>query len=330
MTKNETLDISIVVPVYNSCLCLSELANKLREVLDRIGKRYEVIMVDDASPDDSWSIICGVVERYPGFSGVQMMNNFGQIKATIAGLQMASGEVVVTMDDDLQHDPAMLPMLLDELEKDGGSDFLYAYFPEKKHVAYRNFASRILSRINSQAMGGKQSVKLSSFRLMRKGIAQVVADNKSPSPSIAATVFASTGRIRYVAVPHHERFAGKSNYTLAKQFRLAFDNICNVSMLPLRLISGVGIFVAAASGILLCYILLRYFLGGITAAGWTSTVTLITFFSGLILLSLGIIGEYMVRILRAVQYAPTVLIRQKVGIITGRSPDDVPVTGGGK
>jgi polyisoprenyl-phosphate glycosyltransferase len=324
---NKLLEISIVIPVFNSSLCLSALASQLREALEPLGKRYEAMLVDDAAPDDSWSVICGIVERYPGFAGVQMMNNFGQVKATIAGIGMASGEVVITMDDDLQHDPALLPMLLDELEKDSSSDFLYAYFPEKKHAAYRNFASRILSRINSQAMGGKQSVRLSSFRLMRKGIAQIVAENKSLSPSIAASVFASTGRIRYVAIPHHERFAGKSNYTLAKQFRLAFDNICNVSMLPLRVISGAGIFVAAVSGILLCYILLRYLFGGITATGWTSTVTLITFFSGLILLSLGIIGEYMVRILRAVQHAPTALIRQKVGVIGGRQPDDVPVAG---
>jgi dolichol-phosphate mannosyltransferase/undecaprenyl-phosphate 4-deoxy-4-formamido-L-arabinose transferase len=305
--------ISVVIPVYKSGQCQLELAERLSAALGYLGEGYEVILVDDGSPDDSWAAISRVVEQYSNFRGVQMMRNCGQVRATIAGLRLATGDVVITMDDDLQHDPALIPRLVEELDRDGGCDCVYAYFPEKKHAAYRNLGSKVISWINAQSVGGNQVVKLSSFRVMRREIAGIAAANTSPNPSIAASILASTSRIRYLALPHHERFAGKSNYTLARQLAQAWDNICNVSMLPLRLISFVGLAASIVSALLLIYILAKYLYGGITAAGWTSTVTLITFFSGLILLSLGVIGEYMVRILRAVQHTQPTPIRQKIG-----------------
>lgn len=311
-------EISVVIPVYKSSQCQPELANRLASALEALGKSYEVILVDDASPDDSWAAIRSVVESHPHFHGVQMMKNCGQARATIAGMRLATGDVVITMDDDLQHDPAHISAMLDELNKDGGVDCVYAYFPKKNHAAYRNIGSKAISWIYAQAMGGSQDVKLSSFRLMRSYIAQIAANNASPSPSIAASILSSTARIRYIAIPHHARFAGKSNYTFTKQLRLAFDNICNVSLLPLRMISIVGVAASGISGLLLLYILIRYLLGGI-AVGWTSTAMLITFFSGLTLLSLGIIGEYIVRILREVQYTQATPIRQQIAFHSDQS-----------
>ena len=319
-------EISVVIPVYKSSQCQNELASRLTTALGALGKSYEVILVDDGSPDDSWAVIESTVQSHVHFRGVQMMKNSGQVRATITGMGLASGDVVITMDDDLQHDPALIPVLLDELNKDGGADCVFAYFPNKKHAVYRNIGSKVISWINTQAMGGNQAVKLSSFRVMRKCIAEIAARNTSPSPSIAASILASTARIRYAAIPHHARFEGKSNYTLGKQFRLAFDNICNVSILPLRMISVAGVVASGISGLLLFYILIKYLRGGI-AAGWTSTVMLITFFSGLILLSLGIIGEYMVRILREVQHKQTAPVRQKIGFQPSGSPHDA---GGGE
>jgi polyisoprenyl-phosphate glycosyltransferase len=240
------------------------------------------------------------------------MKNSGQTRATMTGINLASGEIVITMDDDLQHDPQLIPRLLEELKKDSGYDCVFAYFPEKKHAAYRNIASKIISWINARAFGDRE-IRISSFRMMRGYIAQIIRQNQSNSATVGGLILANTSKVKYVPIPHHERFHGKSNYTVAKQLKIALDNICSVSMLPLRMISATGLMAATLSGFLLCYFLLKYLTGGITQPGWTSLVTLITFFSGLILLSLGVIGEYLVRVLRELQNTNITMIRQSIG-----------------
>jgi polyisoprenyl-phosphate glycosyltransferase len=314
-------NVSVVIPVYNSSKCLSELEKRLSRVLNDLHGGYEVILVDDGSSDDSWQVIVDIVSNNYKFRAAQLMKNCGQTRATIVGIGMATGDVVITMDDDLQHDPECIPEILTEMLKKDNCDCIYAYFPDKKHVGYRNVASRVISFINTQATGGKRPVRLSSFRFMRKEIARIVSTNSSTHPSIAATIFACTDRILYIPVTHKERFSGRSNYTLSKQFRIALDNICNVSMLPLRAISATGLIASGISAILFCYIIFKYLHGGITVAGWTSTVVLITFFSGLILLALGIIGEYMVRILREVQDFRGAPVRQCIGFPRQESPE---------
>lgn len=303
---------SVVIPVYKSSGCLTELANRLEKVFGELNQKYEIIMVDDCSPDDSWNVVAELARTRPHFKGVQLMKNSGQTRATMTGIKIASGEIVITMDDDLQHDPRLIPQLLEELETDGGSDCVFAYFPVKKHAAYRNAASKMISWINAQAFGAKE-IKISSFRVMRGYMAQIIRQNQSASATVGGLILANAAKVKYVPIPHGKRFSGNSNYTLAKQFKVAFDNICSVSMLPLRMISATGLMAATLSGLLLCYFLLKYFTGGITQAGWTSLVILVTFFSGLILLSLGVIGEYLVRVLRELQSTSVIAIRQTVG-----------------
>lgn len=317
--KRNPVKYSIVIPVYRSSQCLPELARRLQEALEPLGQPYEVILVDDGSPDGSWEVIRTICTAHPAFHGVQLLKNFGQARATMSGIQFAQGEVVITMDDDLQHDPHLIPKLLEILERDGGYDCLFAYFPEKRHAAYRNLASRVIRWINAHAFGSKE-IRISSFRVMRHYMADLIRENRSISATVGALLLANASRIAYHPLPHSERFAGQSNYTFAKQIRLAFDNICNVSMLPLRLISATGLIAASLSGLLLLYFLFKYFTGSVTQAGWTSLVILITFFSGLILLSLGVIGEYLVRVLRELQGGPAVAIRETVGFAS--TPDD--------
>lgn len=311
---------SVVIPVYRSSQCLLELANRLDKVFGELNSDHEIIMVDDCSPDDSWNVVSELARTRPNYKGVQLLKNSGQTKATMAGIKAASGEIVITMDDDLQHDPQLIPLLMDELEKEGGYDCVFAHFPEKKHAGYRNIASKIISGINSQAFGSNAKIKVSSFRLMRGYMAQIVRQNQSVSASVGGLIIANAARIKSVPIPHYERFSGKSNYTLAKQFKQAFDNICSVSMLPLRMISAAGLLASVLSGGLLCYYLIKYFMGGISQPGWTSLVILITFFSGLILLSLGVIGEYIARVLGELQKSNVTMVRQTIGFSTD-TPD---------
>ncbi len=308
--ETDTVDISIVIPVYNSSDCLPELLRQLTGQLEAMGRPYEVILVDDASPDDSWRVIKELAPHYPKVSAVRLMRNRGQAFATLCGLEHACGRIVLTMDDDLQQSPDQLPKLLDPLESDSELDCVFGYFEEKKHAAYRNLGSRAIRWINARAFGLPRDVRVSSFLAMRRRLADSILQHRTLNPAITALLFSSTRRIASVPIQHNERYAGASNYTLAKQFRLALDVICNVSMLPLRAVSLLGMGICVFSAILVAVFLYRYFTGQIGVAGWTTVVILISFFSGTILLSLGVIGEYVVRILREVRGAPRFNVRE--------------------
>jgi dolichol-phosphate mannosyltransferase/undecaprenyl-phosphate 4-deoxy-4-formamido-L-arabinose transferase len=328
-----TIDISIVIPVYKSSACMAELLRQLTETMQRLGNAYEVILIDDASPDDTWQTIESLAPLYPRVSAIQLLTNVGQHKATLCGMSYARGDIVITMDDDLQHPPDQLPVLIDALRSHPEIDCVYGCFEVKQHAAYRNLGSRVIQWINARSFGLPRDLRSSSLRLIRRPIASALLQYDTRNAVIEAILYATTHRIMSVKVRHAERYAGRSNYTLAKQFNMAFDHICNVSMLPLRLLSTLGISICLMSLIYVCYILYSYFSGRVGVAGWATVVILVSFFAGLTLLSLGIVGEYVIRILREVRGGPPFLIRRtsrltpRVDYATGRHSQD-PATEG--
>jgi glycosyltransferase involved in cell wall biosynthesis len=306
------MDISVVVPVYNSSSCLEELLKRLTAQMESMCKSYEIILVEDGSPDESWQVIERLVPQYPNLRAFRLMRNSGQHKATLCGLSHARGEIVFTMDDDLQHRPDQMPRLLEAFQKDLELDCVFGVFHQKKHAWYRNLGSRFLRWMNHHAFNLPAGTRTSSFRAMRQSLVQLVIAYHTRTPTILALILESTKHIRHVEVEHAGRFAGRSNYVLRKQFLLAFDNICNVSMLPLRLVTFMGLLSCLFSMLMVLVVLLRKLTGGIGIEGWTTVVILISFFSGLIMLSLGIMGEYMSRILREVRGGPPFLIREQL------------------
>lgn len=305
--------ISVVIPVYNSAEGLPTLAERLARVLSALGCTWEVIFVNDCSPDESWLVIEEIAQKRSGFRGLLLARNVGQAKATLCGIRVATGDVVVTMDDDLQHDPESLPQLLAELDSDDGYDAVFAWFPEKHHAGWRNLASRLVAWLNARAFG-LGGLRLSAYRVMRRQVADFIRANQASSVATpGALVLAATRHVKSVPLQHRERSFGRSNYTLARQLRLALNNLIGVSLLPLRLISGLGIFTAGLSGLMLLTTLVRYFTTGFGVPGWATLVILVTFFSGMILLSLGVIGEYLVRVLRELQYTDVVPVRRSIG-----------------
>ncbi len=308
---SDPLEITVVVPVYNSSACLEELLKLLTAQLESMGKSHEIILVEDCSPDNSWEVIKHLAPHYPNLRAFQLMRNSNQAKATLCGLAHARGEIVFTMDDDLQHRSDQMPKLIKALEHDPMADCVFGVFRQKKHTAYRNLGSRILRWLNYSAYNLPANTRTSSFRALRKSLVQVVIQHQTQTPSILALILESTKRIISVEVEHADRFAGESNYTFRRQFLLAFDNICNVSMLPLRLVTIMGIMFCALSLLMVLFVLIRYLTGNIGVAGWATVVILVSFFSGVIMLSLGIMGEYMFRIIREVRGSPPYLIREQ-------------------
>lgn len=307
------MDISVVVPVYGSASCLPELLRQLSETLEALGRPYEILLIDDASPDGAWKVISQLTEQYKPLRAIRLMKNGGQAKATFCGLTHAKGDIVITMDDDLQHRPDQLPMLIDTLERNPEIDCVFGIFPEKKHAGYRNLGSRAMRWLNARAFGLPPGLSWSSFRVMRAKLARAITRRQTDSPVIAAELFGSTNRVLCVPIPHDERFAGESNYTLVRQLRLAVDNICSVSTLPLRAVAVMGMLFCLFSLLFLAFVMVKYMTGQVAVAGWTSIVIFMSFFAGVTLLSLGVIGEYLVRILRQVRGAPRFVMRESLG-----------------
>jgi glycosyltransferase involved in cell wall biosynthesis len=308
------VDITIVVPVYRSSACLEELLTRLTDQLVSMDKLHEIILVEDCSPDNSWEVIEQLAPLFPNLRAFQLMRNSGQAKATLCGLAHARGEIVITMDDDLQHPPDQMPRLIAALENDPSLDCVFGVFRDKKHAGYRNLGSEVLRWVNRIEYNLPAGTRTSGFRALRRSLVQALANHQTRTPTILALILESTARIDSVEVEHADRFAGQSNYTLRRQFVLAFDNICNVSMFPLRLVTFMGIVFCTCSLLMVLVVLYQKLTGNIGVAGWTTVVILISFFSGMIMLSLGIMGEYLSRIIREVRGSPLYLVReQRVG-----------------
>ena len=314
MTAPRRPGVSVVVPVYNGARSLPELVRQLAGVLSPVAGGWEVVLVDDCSPDESWRVIGDLCRQYPQATGFQLMHNEGQATATLCGMARAAGEIVVTMDDDLQHRPDQLPRLLETLGAHPELDAVLGHFEEKRHVFYRNIGSALVRRINAAAFRLPPGMrKTGSFRALRRPVVDAIVRQRTMNPSIAVLLFGTTSRVTSIPVEHGLRHAGRSNYSFRKQLRLALDNICTATVMPLRVVSALGLATCALSAALVCFYLFRYFTGSIGVAGWATVVLLLTFFSGVILLSLGVFGEYMVRVLREVRQRPMYIVRETAG-----------------
>jgi len=313
--------ISVVIPVYRSGRWLGDLAQAIADALRPQCRDYEIIFVDDSSPDDTWEEVAALARANPKVKGLHLMSNEGQTKATLCGLAHASGDVVITMDDDFQHAPDEMHKLLAALREHPDIDCVHGCFEEKKHVLYRNLGSRLVHKINERAFRLPRGVTSSGFRAMRRPVVDAVLAHRSLNPALPVLIFGSTRRVMSIPVKHAVRRGGRSNYTLAKQFRLAFDDICNATMAPLRAVSAVGLVACGLSMLLGIYYGVEFAMGNIRQPGFVTIVLLLIFFSGTILLALGIMGEYMARVLREVSRRPLYIVRESAGDF-GVSPRD--------
>jgi dolichol-phosphate mannosyltransferase/undecaprenyl-phosphate 4-deoxy-4-formamido-L-arabinose transferase len=305
--------ISVVIPVYRSGRWLGDLARAIGDALRPQCREYEIIFVDDCSPDDSWDIVAALAEADPKVKGLHLMYNEGQTRATLCGLAHASGDVVITMDDDFQHPPDEIQKLLAALREHPELDCVLGCFEEKHHVFYRNLASRLVHKINERAFRLPPGVTSSGFRALRRPVVDAILAHRSLNPALPVLIFGSTRRVMNVPVKHAVRRGGRSNYTLAKQFRLAFDDICNATLAPLRAVSAVGLAACGLSFLLGVFYAVEYLRGNIGQPGFVTIVLLLIFFSGTILLALGIIGEYLARVLREVSRRPLYVVRSSAG-----------------
>ena len=314
---NATRSISVVVPVYNSEQTLAELVQRLDRVLTGCAVVVrEVILVNDGSCDGSWDVICRLSAQHSWVRGIDLMRNYGQHNALLAGIRAATGDTVVTIDDDLQHPPEEIPTLLHTLAQ--GFDVVYGTPVEEKHSFSRALASRLTKLALQVAMGVESARHASAFRVFRADIRRAFEDYQGPFAPIDVLLTWGTTRFAAVPVRHEPRRYGASNYTFGRLLLHALNMTTGFSTLPLQVASLIGFaFTLFGIGVFL-YVIGRYIVNGGSVPGFPFLASLLAIFSGAQLFGLGVVGEYLARIHFRTMGRPSSIVRQSIGFSSGR------------
>lgn len=303
--------LSVVIPVYNAAGSLDALCRRIRETLETRDEPFEVVLVDDGSRDESWQRLQAIHASDPRLRIIQLMRNVGQFRAILCGLHHARGEVVVTMDDDLQHPPEEIPVLLDALRGRPDLDAVIGAPEEKQHAWYRNLGSAAVRRFNRWVFRIPKGLRMGSFRALRRPLVDALLLNRRANVTIGPLILSCTQRLDNVTTRHEPRAVGRSNYTLLRLVRTLLDNMVGYSTLPLKVTAGMGGLVAILAFLYGLYRIIMWYRLDIPVPGWTSTVVMISFFSGMILLCLALIGEYLIRIIRELDSDAQFVIREQ-------------------
>lgn len=298
--------ISVVIPVYRSAEILPELHRRLDAVLREVAPKYEIIFVEDCGGDSSWETIKSLARDNPAVQGFQMSRNYGQHNALLCGIREAEGSIIVTMDDDLQHSPEDLPKLLSKLNE--GYDVVYASPKKEQHSLWRNLASQVTKIMLQKAMGTANARSVSAFRAFRAELKNGFADYRSPTVNIDVLLTWATTQFTAVAVDYKRREINESGYTTRKLIRHALNMMTGFSTRPLHIASVTGFGFAAFGFIILAYVIANWLWRGDSVPGFAFLASIIAIFSGVQLLALGIIGEYIARMhLRTMERPPYVI-----------------------
>ena len=304
-----TQSLSVVVPIYNDQEVIPELLRRLTAVVETIVKEYEIILVDDGSRDQSWAIMQEERARREHLRIARLSRNFGQQNSIAAGLSLATKELIVLMDSDLQDRPEDIPVLIDALLADPNATMSIAQWEERKDSRMKIAVSRLFQTVSNGITDIHTMPRLGIFRVMKRS----VVEELKRFPEKTATTISLLYFIgnKYVAVPlkRDARFAGTSGYNLSKMLSLTFARIFSFSMFPIRVVTYMGALLCVGSMIAACGLII-YKLVGNVVTGWTSMMVLMLFLFGLNFAFLGVLGEYIGRIFLETKQRPNYIIEQ--------------------
>lgn len=301
--------LSIVIPVYYSEQSLKPLTARLLEVLPTIASDFEIILVNDGSKDGSWRVIEELEKAHPQVKGICLMRNYGQHNALLCGIRAAKYELTVTLDDDLQHDPALIPVLLEKLSE--GNEVVYGSPIEERHGIFRDMASVITKATLSTVMNAKSARHVSAFRVFYTYLRDAFANYQGPAVSLDVLLTWGTSEFGFVEIPHRKREIGVSHYNFRKLVVHALNLLTGFSTIPLRLATGIGFLFLFFGLIIFTYVLIRFLIQGGVVPGFTFLTSVIVIFSGVQLFTLGIMGEYLARMHFRLMDKPTYIKKQK-------------------
>lgn len=313
--------LSFVIPCYGSETTIEIVVNEIRETLkQRPEYDYEIILVNDCSPDRVWPRIRALALADSHITGIDLAKNFGQHAALMAGYRHCTGDLIISLDDDGQTPACELFTLVDKMKE--GWDVVYASYAHKMHSGFRNFGTWMNERMTESLIGKPKGLRVTSYFIMRRFIADEILRYENAYPYIEGLIFRATRNIANVPVTHHERMVGESGYTFNKLLALWFNGFTAFSVKPLRIATFCGSACACIGFLYGIYVVIRKLVDSSIEMGWSSIIASIFFLGGLILIMLGMIGEYIGRIYISINNAPQYTIRQ---VVTADSSSDKPM-----
>ena len=303
--------ISFVIPCYRSAMTIEGVIEEIRNTMQGLNYVYEVILVNDFPMDTTFDVIRALAEKYDNIVGVNLAKNFGQHAALMAGFGYCTGDVVVCLDDDGQTPADEVGKLLDKIEE--GYDVVYAKYEHKQHSLFRNFGSKVNELMARFMIGKPKELYVSSYFAAKSFIVKEMLRYQNPYPYVIGLVLRTTKNITNVTVNHREREIGTSGYTFSKLLGLWLNGFTAFSIKPLRVATAIGAFCAGAGFLYGVYTIIKKFVNPAVPMGWSSTMAALVFIGGMLMLMLGLIGEYVGRIYISINNAPQYVVREVVG-----------------
>lgn len=301
--------ISFVIPCYQSARTIPAVVKEIEDAMTRKPETsFEIILVNDASPDGTYLVIKGICESDSHVIGINLAKNFGQHAALMAGMNLSSGEVLVCLDDDGQTPADEVWKLLDKIEE--GYDVVYAKYDHKQHSRFRNIGSRVNSLMTEKLLGKPKELYISSYFAARKFVVDEMIRYKNAYPYVIGLILRTTNKICNVEVTHRERKFGASGYTFRKLIALWVNGFTAFSVKPLRIAAYGGSMTALFGFLYFIFTIINKIRNPRVPLGWSSTMSVILLIGGVILVVLGIIGEYIGRIYLCINNSPQYVIRE--------------------
>lgn len=312
MEKRMSKLVSFVIPCYRSEQTIGRVIEEINSTMASLPQYgYEIVLVNDASPDDTFEVIRELCRQQSNICGVNLAKNFGQHAALMAGFHYVRGEIVVCLDDDGQTPASEVGKLLQGIEE--GADVVYAKYAHKQHNTFRNFGSKVNELMTRVMLGKPKELYLSSYFAARRFVVEEMLRYTNSYPYVIGLVLRSTKKIINVEVTHREREIGTSGYTVSKLLALWINGFTAFSVKPLRLATVMGV-ISACGGFLygIYTIIKKLFINPDVVIGFSALMAAIVFFGGVIMLMLGIIGEYIGRIYISLNNSPQYVIRESI------------------
>lgn len=304
--------VSIVIPCYNSEHTIGQVVDLCMEEFDKMdGYECEMILVNDYSPDGTFETIKRMTEKYPNVIGLNLSKNFGQHAAIMAGLQYVGGELVIGMDDDMQNHPSQIRQFL-EKEKEG-YDVVFGVFKERKFSAFKNLTGAVSRFLLWHLLERPKGIQMSSFWLAKRYVIDRVKEYEGCNAFIQLLFFRTTHNMANIDIEHYEREVGKSNYTFKKGLKL-FMSFMNYSIIPLRLATFFGVIFSMAGFVAALVVLIHKLMNPAVAVGWSSLMCALLILFGIVFLMLGIMGEYVGKLILTSNKTPQYVIRETLNV----------------
>ncbi len=301
---------SIIIPVYNSEKVVELTVDRTLKAFKSIKLNCEILLIYDGSRDNSWLKIKELANNFENVVAINLLKNYGQHSAVFCGIHKAKGDYLITIDDDLQNPPEEIIKLINRIKE--GYDLVFGRFPEKKHKNYRKLGTKIIGYLNTKIFQKPKDITLTNFRIFNREVADRVKNFNTFYPYIPGLLLMFSSAIGNVEANHQAREVGQSNYSLIKILQLVARLLFNYSSYPLKLLTGIGFVIASLSFLFGLFTVVRAVVVGTQVQGWTTLVVLLSFFNGFLIVMLGMLGEYISRIMTQISDQKSYQIKEFV------------------